>query len=66
MTTPIIGDAHTYQRYIVFGIVAGIIAAYVAAVANVDLFVVAPVAGAIAALLAGKRPASGDIGRLTG
>ena len=52
----IFGEPHSLQRYLVFGIIAGIVAGPAAAAFHFSLPIVAAIAGGVAAFGAGKGP----------
>jgi hypothetical protein len=55
MTHAVIGEPHSVQRYLAFGVIAGFLAGIVAAVFHLSLPVVATTGGVLAALGAGTR-----------
>ncbi|HYN82111.1 MAG TPA: hypothetical protein VES88_11455 [Gemmatimonadaceae bacterium] len=59
MSERLTGEAHSIRRYVVFGAVAGALAAFAASALGLDLRVVAPVAGVLAALGAGTTSERG-------
>jgi hypothetical protein len=54
--TTLIGEAHSTQRFVVFGILGGVAAGILASSGVMDLRAAALVASVLAALLASLRP----------
>jgi putative flippase GtrA len=49
------GESHSMRKYVIFGVVTGLLAGYVAVLFSLSLPIVASPAAAVAALLAGRR-----------
>jgi hypothetical protein len=55
MTSALVGEPHSVQRYVVFGLIPGLLAGFSAAVFHLSLPLATTVGGVLAALGAGNR-----------